>query len=195
MMFTLSCSRSVSAVLRWVNIYLKHFSAFIVNMVSICWTVFTKAIGRSSVFSRMYWLLICCLREQRYDCTHGFRRLQPITEKLGWSHSTYSSHVELCSHGRLGSRKWRRISGEVSSWKACIWWPTSARWFPTLNVISPPKIAFQSAGGGEAFKTRVCGIISSWNHNILAAVPKGLCHLIMQNSLVLTVPRLLKTNK
>lgn len=90
MMFTFSCSRFVFAVLIWVNKYLKHFSAFIVNMVSICLTVFTKAIGRFSVFQWVYWLLLCCLIEQRFDCTHGFRRLQPITEKLGWSHSTYS---------------------------------------------------------------------------------------------------------
>lgn len=90
MMFTLSCSQPVFAVLRWVNIYLKHFSTFTVNMVSICWTVLTKAIGRFSVFRWVYWLLLCCLIEQRFDCTHGFRRLQPITEKFVWSHSTYS---------------------------------------------------------------------------------------------------------
>lgn len=47
------------------------------------------------------------------------------------------------------------------------------------QVVPTPKCYKSSKNsilicGGEAFKTRVCGIISSWNHNILATVPKGL---------------------
>lgn len=146
-MFILPNSWSVIAVLRWVNIYLKPSSAFIVDILSICWTVFTKVIGRSSMIWIVCRLLLSSLREQQFDCTHGFRR--PSLSQGSQGEATpcmaEGSHAEQrFLHSSLGSGKWTRPCGQVVSWKACFWWPTSTSWLPLLNAINSPKIALPS---------------------------------------------------